>query len=118
MSKSELMRDFLAAMSRRDPAALEAMLAPDVVFMFPKTRPWEGREAFLKFIRILWSKYGELVFDPISYVVEGDAGCVHWRNSGRRADGSEYANEGITLCRFEGDRFTWLSDFFKDTEIF
>ena len=38
MSKSELMRDFLAAMSKRDPAALEAMLAPEVHFLFPKTR--------------------------------------------------------------------------------
>ena len=33
-------------------------------------------------------------------------------------EGEPYANEGVTLLAWADGRFTWISDFFKDTERF
>jgi ketosteroid isomerase-like protein len=118
MLNETTLTDFFAAMSRQDLDALGTRLHPAARFEFPKTQPLEGRETILRFFRILFRRYPELVFTVRQTVVEGRLAAIHWTNAGHARDGVPYANEGVTLLETDGDFITWLSDFFKDTGKF
>ncbi|MCP4545196.1 MAG: nuclear transport factor 2 family protein [bacterium] len=118
MDRETMVRNLFELMNEQNLDGLEQLMTPDVDLLFPKSRPWIGRSSVLKFMKVLFRRFGDLVFDVRQVIVQGDDLCVHWVNHGHRANGEEYRNEGVTLCRCEGDRFRLLNDFFKDTEIF
>ncbi|MCB1161934.1 nuclear transport factor 2 family protein [bacterium] len=111
---------FFAAMNARDAARLGELLADDAVFHFPKTAPLEGATRILRFFKVLWRGYPRLEFSIRSAIEDPAAAraAVHWTNAGQTREGEPYANEGVTLLAWADGRFTWISDFFKDTERF
>jgi hypothetical protein len=67
------MHPFRAAVEALDPDAMEAALAPDVVFRSPVVhRPYEGREAAMFILRAVFE-----AFEDFRYVDELDGGDSH-----------------------------------------
>jgi len=109
---------FFEKMSDKDLRALESALAEDAVFRFPKTEDLRGRERILKFFRLLFRSYPELRFEVRSILVDGDRAAARWTNRGRTRKGEPYANEGVTWMEWRDGKLSFISDFFKNTEIF
>lgn len=117
-ASAEGLSRFFAALSGRDLAALGAFLDEETLFLFPKTEPLRGRARILRFFKILFRQYPRLQFEILETLIDGERASVHWRNDGESRDGLGYANEGVTLFRYEAGRLRWISDFFKDTGRF
>lgn len=109
---------FFQVVNTRDLDALGALLTDKAELDFPKAQPILGRDRILKFFRILFRQYPELHFQVQRKIVQGDAAAVHWTNEGTSRRGEPYGNEGVTILQREGDRISYISDFFKDTEKF
>lgn len=112
------LRAFYDKINDRDLESIEPLLSEDVEFLFPKTRPIEGRDRFIKFFNILFKRYPELKFKIHRILIDGKQAAVHWTNQGHNRKGERYENEGITLMESDGQRIRWISDFFKDTGKF
>ncbi|MDA8308104.1 MAG: nuclear transport factor 2 family protein [Deltaproteobacteria bacterium] len=93
-------------------------LKEDARLLFPKTQPLIGKERILKFLRILFRQYPELIFTVEDTIAQGDKVAVHWRNRGINRQQEPYENEGVTLFFFEDGLICLMSDFFKDTGKF
>jgi ketosteroid isomerase-like protein len=107
--------DFLNA---RNLNRLDGLLTEGVQFYFPKTQPLVGKQQIIRFFKILFRQYPELAFEIQGTVIQGAMAAVHWKNRGLNRRGEPYQNEGVTLLRMEGDKITFISDFFKDTSRF
>ena len=110
-------RTFFDAMNARDFAQLEGHIGTEVVFDFPGAGAIDGSRRMLVFLKLLFRKYGRLVFTVEEVLADDDRACVVWTNEGRTAEGEPYRNRGMTFMRFSGGRIIWLSDYFKDTSF-
>ncbi|MEK6795039.1 MAG: nuclear transport factor 2 family protein [Spirochaetota bacterium] len=106
-----------SSMNSRDLSSLEAHLAENAVFDFPGTALVEGRRRIAVFLRMLFRKYPKLSFTIDDIIVDGTDAVAVWHNEGVHADGSPYANRGVTLIRTDGSAITFISDYFKDTSF-
>ena len=118
MPAEQTLKRFFDIFNRRDLEAMGMILSQDAEFYFPKTLPLMGRDRILRFFRILFRQYPELSFEIRRIITEGKNGAVHWTNRGLNRKGEPYENEGVTILELAGDRITFISDFFKDTEKF
>ena len=109
---------FFEFVNTRDLTMLEKLLSEDAEFFFPKTKPLVGREQIIRFFRILFRQYPELVFQVHRRIVQRGTAAVHWVNRGVNKRGQPYDNEGVTLLEMESGTITFISDFFKDTGKF
>jgi ketosteroid isomerase-like protein len=109
---------FFDLVNSRDLHAMQDMLTERTEFYFPKTQPLIGKERIIRFFKILFRQYPELVFQVQRIIIQEHAAAVHWINRGTSRKGEPYENEGVTLLEMEGGRLTFISDFFKDTGIF
>ena len=118
MGKEVSGKRFFKALNDRDFLLMEELLEADAALHFPKTQPLVGKQRILKFLRLLFRQYPQLVFS-IHRIIRQDAFVVvHWSNRGRSRHGEPYENEGVTLIELSGRRIRFISDFFKDTEKF
>ena len=119
MLDNRILDGFFDALNRRDLEHMGTLLTEGAEFYFPKTQPLTGKERILRFFKILFHRYSELLFQVERTIVEGQRAAVHWTNRGVSRKGESYDNEGVTLFE-EGDdgRIVFISDFFKNTEIF
>jgi ketosteroid isomerase-like protein len=118
MEAEKPIADFFEFFNRRDLDRMKSLLAEKARFYFPKTQPLLGLDRILKFLRLLFRQYPELTFTLHRTIVQGNQGAVHWTNRGKNRRGELYENEGVTLLEFEGEKISFISDFFKDTEKF
>ena len=118
MVSESTIRGFFAAVNARDIDAMSGMLRPEAEFYFPKTEPLMGRDRILRFFRILFRQFPELLFEIECVILQGERAAVHWTNRGTSRKGEPYENEGVTLLEWEEDGFRSMSDFFKNTEKF
>lgn len=118
MPSQDTIRGFFAAVNTRNSDEMGNFLRPDAEFLFPKTEPLVGKDRILRFFKILFRQYPELVFDVKSVIIQDQRAAVHWTNRGTSRGKELYENEGVTLLEWEGDGIRFMSDFFKDTEKF
>ena len=118
MPSQEAIRYFFSAVNKRDFHEMEGLLRPDAALYFPKTEPLLGKDRILRFFKILFRQYPELVFDVKDIITQGDRAAVHWTNRGTSRKKEPYENEGVTLLEWKEDGILFMSDFFKDTEKF
>ena len=111
-------RRFFDALNERDFEKMEKLLDADAKLLFPKTQPLRGKDRILKFLRLLFRQYPQLVFSVHRIIRQENLMVVHWSNHGKSRHGEPYENEGITLIELSGKRIRFISDFFKDTEKF
>ena len=109
---------FFDLLNKRDMAAFENLLAENVKFYFPKTKPLLGKERVMRFFNILLKRFPKLEFKVEGNVVQGPKAVVHWTNQGVRKDQEPYNNEGATWLEMEDGKVALISDFFKDTGKF
>ena len=109
---------FFEFVNSRDLNMLEKLLSEDAEFFFPKAKPLVGRRQIIRFFRILFRQYPELVFEVQRKIVQRDSAAVYWVNRGANKTGEPYENEGVTLLEMERGRIRFISDFFKDTGKF
>ena len=114
----ESLHQFFNFFSAQDLTGLEAMLHREAEFSFPKTEPLIGREQIVRFLKILFQKYPRLTFTIQRIIIQKDTAAVHWTNIGYDRKGNGYSNEGVSVFEGEGHSFTFISDFFKNTEKF
>ncbi len=93
-------------------------LTEEARLFFPKTQPLIGKEKILKFFQVLFRQYPQLTFVVEHTIAQENKVAAHWRNKGITRKNEPYENEGVTLFFFEGERVSWMSDFFKDTGKF
>jgi len=119
MLDNRILDKFFDALNRHDLAQMGDLITEGAEVYFPKTQPLTGKDRILRFFKILFHRYPELLFQVERTIVEGRNAAVHWRNRGVSRKGEPYDNEGVTLFK-EGDdgRIVFISDFFKDTEKF
>ena len=117
MEKKKLITDLYKAMNTRDFSIMENQVAEDVVFDFPGAGRIEGAKRMFIFLKALLRKYKTLLFSVNEVLIDNNAACAVWTNRGEHMEGHDYANSGITLFRFSGDKISFLSDFFKDTSF-
>lgn len=118
MKLEEAVTQFFHVINERNLEKLEDLLDEKAEFYFPKTQPLLGKEKILRFFKILFRRYPELVFQIKRRIIQGEAAAVHWSNEGVKKGGEQYANEGITLLETKSQKIVFISDFFKDTEKF
>jgi ketosteroid isomerase-like protein len=118
MSLEQTVTKFFEVFNSRDMNRMKELLNEDAEFYFPKTQPLIGRERILKFLNILFRQYPELSFEVQRIISEGGNAAVHWTNTGRSRKKEPYQNEGVTILEMKGNKISFISDFFKDTEKF
>jgi uncharacterized protein (TIGR02246 family) len=118
MLNEDTIRGFFDAVNTRDTEAMGRFLRPDAEFLFPKTEPLVGKDRIVRFFKILFRQYPELLFDVKRVIIDGDRAAAHWTNRGTSRKGDAYENEGVTWLEWEGDAARFMSDFFKDTGKF
>ena len=118
MSLEQTIKTFFEVFNSRNLEKMKELLNEDAEFYFPKTQPLIGRERILKFFNILFRQYPELSFEIQRIIYEGDNAAVHWTNKGRSRRKEPYQNEGVTILEMKGNKISFISDFFKDTERF
>ncbi len=119
MPDNKTLNRFFDGLNRRDPKQIGSLLAEEAEFFFPKTKTMRGKDQILRFFKILFHLYPEMLFQLERTIVEGKTAAAHWKNQGINRKGEPYNNEGVTLF-LEGDEglIVFMSDFFKDTEKF
>ena len=119
MFNKKILEEFFNLLNRRDMEQMDGLLAYGAELYFPKTRPLIGKKSVIRFFKILFRQYPELIFKVQSTIIEGQNAAVHWKNNGINRKGETYENEGVTIFS-EGanGRICFMSDFFKDTEKF
>jgi ketosteroid isomerase-like protein len=118
MKLEETVTQFFNIINDRDLEKLEGLLDEKAEFYFPKTQPLLGKQKIVRFFKILYRRYPELVFEIKRKIIQGEAAAVHWSNKGVKKGGEQYDNEGITLLEAKSQKIVLISDFFKDTEKF
>jgi len=118
MKLEETVIQFFHIVNERDLEKLGDLLDEEAEFYFPKTQPLLGKQRILRFFKFLYRRYPELVFQVRNRIVQGEAAAVHWSNQGVKKGGEHYENEGVTLLETKGQKIVFISDFFKNTEMF
>ena len=118
MSSSHAIIHFFDLVNKRRLKRFEELLTEGAEFYFPKTQPLIGRNQIVRFFGILFRQYPELEFRIHRKIVQGSMAAVHWTNRGVNRRGETYENEGATIIEMEGDKISFISDFFKDTGKF
>ena len=119
MFNRKVLEEFFDLLNKRDMERMEGILAEGAELYFPKTRPLLGKTSVIRFFKILFRQYPELLFKIQSTIIEGQKAAVHWKNKGLSRRGETYENEGVTIFREETNGLIgFMSDFFKDTEKF
>ena len=116
MPETRLIRNFFDAVNIRDIDKMGEALHTDATFLFPKTAPLVGRERVIRFFKILFRQYPELLFDIQRIIGEDGWSAVHWTNRGTSRKKEPYQNEGVTLLEMKDAQIRLMSDFFKNTE--
>lgn len=95
---SKLSRDFLAAFNRRDGETMQAMLAPEVVYIRPGPTRIEGVEAIMDRYRRDWDRYDNhnIVRDVVA---DGDTAAMEITM--KFPDGAEA--EAVVVSRWVGE---------------
>ena len=105
------------AMNKRDFADVQPYLSDEVVLNFPGSGDVAGARKVVVFMKTLLRKFPQLQFTVYDVVVENNKAVVFWTNKGTNAQGESYANSGNTLVRFQENRISFISDYFKDTSF-
>ncbi len=117
MEKQELITALFKSMNTRDFTDIENQVTENVVFDFPGAGRIEGAKRMFIFLKALLRKYKTLHFNVNEVLIGNRAACAVWTNKGEHIEGHDYANSGVTLFHFRGDKISFLSDYFKDTSF-
>jgi len=117
MSDKHLVHKFFEMLNHRDTKEMEDLVGPDTEFYFPKTQPLIGKKRIMKFLNILFRQFPELTFTVQRVILQGNLAAVHWTNQGMNRRKEPYQNEGVTLLEMHAGKISFISDFFKNTEI-
>ncbi len=112
-----LSRAVFTALNTRDFSEFEKIVSDDVALDFPGAGRLEGQRKVQVFMKALLRKYNMLEFMVSEVITGNDRAVVVWTNRGERADGTPYANSGMTLICFREGKITFISDYFKDTSF-
>ena len=115
MSEDLTFLKFFQVLNEQDLVEAENLLAPGAELFFPKTRPMVGKNRILKFLKIFFRQYPELIFTVVRVILQEDHAAVHWTNRGTSRRKEPYENEGATILEMERGKIVYISDFFKDT---
>ena len=107
---------FFKVLSEQALDEADNLLDPLAEFYFPKTQPLIGKDRILKFLKIFFRQYPELVFTVLRVIHHGDQAAVHWTNHGINRRKEPYENEGVTIMEIREGKIVYISDFFKNTE--
>lgn len=118
MADDHISTEFFEAVNNRNLDQMGDLLTEEAVFYFPKTQPLLGKDRIQRFFKILFRQYPELSFEVKMKIIEGKRSAVHWTNKGVSRKDEPYENEGITILEEDGEKISFISDFFKDTEKF
>ena len=116
MTKKETVLKFFQVLNEQDLVEADNLLDPRAELFFPKTQPMVGKDRILKFLKIFFRQYPELVFTVERVIRQGDQAAVHWTNRGMNRRKDPYENEGVTILEMKNGKIVFISDFFKDTE--
>ena len=117
MSDIQLINEFFDVFNHRDLSKMGTVLTEEAELYFPKTQPLVGEKRIFKFLKILFKQYPELVFNIQRVILQGEWAAVHWTNRGMSRRNEPYQNEGVTILEMQDGKISFISDFFKDTEI-
>lgn len=115
MTNSDPFLEFFQILNERDLEAANSLLDPRAEFFFPKTKPIIGKERILKFLKVFFRGYPELIFTVERVICDGDKAAVHWTDRGVNRKKEPYENEGVTLLELKEGKIVYISDFFKNT---
>ena len=118
MPDEQILKFFFECLNHRDLEQMEELLLEDACLYFPKTEPLSGKNRILRFMGILFRHYPELIFDVQQTIIQGSKAAIHWTNKGTSRKNKPYKNEGVTLIEFRANKISFISDFFKNTDIF
>ena len=116
MPEDQTFLKFFQVLNERDLVEADNLLDPRTEFYFPKTQPMIGKDRILKFLKIFFRQYPELIFTVKRVIHQGDQAAVHWTNRGINRRKEPYENEGVTILEMEEGKIVYISDFFKNTE--
>jgi len=116
MPEDQTFFKFFQVLNARDLVEAGNLLASQAELFFPKTQPMIGKDRILKFLKIFFRQYPDLIFTVERVIRQGDQAAVHWTNRGISRRKEPYQNEGVTILEMENGKIVYISDFFKDTE--
>ena len=116
MPEDQTFLKFFQVLNERDLVEADNLLASQAELFFPKTQPMVGKDRILKFLKVFFRQYPELIFTVERVIRQGDQAAVHWTNRGMNRRKDPYENEGVTILEMRNGKIVFISDFFKDTE--
>lgn len=116
MPEDQTFLKFFQVLNERDLVEADNLLTSQAELFFPKTQPMVGKDRILKFLKVFFHQYPELIFTVERVIRQGDQAAVHWNNRGINRRKEPYENEGVTILEMESGKIVFISDFFKDTE--
>ena len=116
MPEDQTFLKFFQVLNERDLVRADNLLASGAELFFPKTQPMVGKDRILKFLKVFFRQYPELIFTVERVIRQGDQAAVHWTNRGISRRKEPYQNEGVTILEMKNGQIVFISDFFKDTE--
>ena len=116
MFEEQTFLKFFEVLNERALDKADNVLDPQAEFYFPKTQPLVGKDRILKFLKIFFRQYPELVFTVVRVIHQGNQAAVHWTNRGINRRKEPYENEGVTIMEIKEGKISFISDFFKNTE--
>jgi len=116
MPEDQTFLKFFQVLNERDLVEADNLLASQAELFFPKTQPMVGKDRILKFLKVFFRQYTELIFTVERVIRQGDQAAVHWTNRGMNRRKDPYENEGVTILEMKNGKIVFISDFFKDTE--
>jgi len=116
MPEDQTFLKFFQVLNERDLVEADNLLASQAELFFPKTKPMVGKDRILKFLKVFFRQYPELIFTVERVIRQGDQAAVHWTNRGMNRRKDPYENEGVTILEMKNGKIVFISDFFKDTE--
>ena len=82
MTKKETVLKFFQVLNEQDLVEADNLLDPRAELFFPKTKPMVGKDRILKFLKIFFRQYPELIFTVVRVILQEDQAAVHWTNRG------------------------------------
>lgn len=104
-------------MNTRDFSIIQPLINEQTQLNFPGVDTISGGTKVITFLKILLRKYPELQFTIHDFVTEEERVCVIWTNKGKKVNGDDYENSGITLVTSKNGKLLFISDYFKNTSF-
>ena len=112
-SEEATCRAFIDLINQKSFKELGELLDVSASLDYPGISQIRKKSMVIMFLRQLRAKFQQLSFEIDRITQTGGVLAIEWRNAGVKNDGTEYANQGVTMIEIVDGKIQSISDYFK-----